>query len=110
MVVGFGGAWGSGFAPRTPHSLQPVPGVHAILFFYSSSIFPVPLPAPASAWEITDTESAASARVLLTGNFLPLRAPWWDEGPPGAWRFGVGKRKGWGEEQVDGEGKIKGGR
>lgn len=32
--------------PRTSLSLEPVPGVRAILFFYSSSIFAVPLPAP----------------------------------------------------------------
>lgn len=70
------------------------PGVRAILFSYCSSIFAVPPPAPrpaASAWEITDTESAASSSVLLTGDFLPLRAPWWDQGPswsPGTWGEG----------------------
>lgn len=88
--------------PGTPLILEPVPGVHAILFFYSSSIFAVPLPTPpamaASAWEITDTESAASFSVLLTGDFLPLRAPWWDQAPSwslGPWGEG---RKGWGEQ------------
>lgn len=97
--------------PRTSLSLEPVPGVRAILFFYSSSIFTVPLPAPpataASAWEITDTESAASSSVLLTGDFLPRRAPWWDQGPSwslGTWGEG---RKGWGRT-VGGEGKVKG--
>lgn len=70
------------------------------MFFCSSSIFPVPPPRPpataASAWEITDTESAASSSVLLTGDFLPLRALGWDQTPPGACGLGIGGTEGQG--------------
>lgn len=80
-------------------SLEPVPGVRTFRA-HSSSIFPVPRPTPAtaaSAWEITDTESAAGSRILLTGDFLPLRAPWWDQGP--SWGLGIqsGGKEGWAE-------------
>lgn len=90
--------------PRTPLSPEPVPGVRAILFFYSSSIFAVPPPAPLPRLPPPgrlQTLNQQPARVLLTGDFLSLRAPWWDQGPSwslGAWGEG---RKGWGEQCVE---------
>lgn len=119
---GWAEAWGSGSAPRT----LPQPGAcpwclcHFVLL-HLIHLPCAPLPAPpataASAWEIIDTESAASSSVLLTGDFLPLRAPGWDQGP--SWGLGIrdgakeglgrrtGGRRGRGEGQTV---KEKGGR
>lgn len=98
--------------PRTSLSLEPVPGVQAILFSYPSSIFPVPPPCPpamtASAWEITDTESAGSPSVLLTGDFLPLRALWWDQGPSRGLGMRDGGKKGPGRRTSGWRGRGEG--
>lgn len=61
---------------------------------HPSSLSPSLPPPTASAWEITDTESAALTTVLLTGKFLPLRAPGWDQGPSMGLQTWSGRKEG----------------
>lgn len=62
----------------------------------------------ASAWEITDTESAGSPSVLLTGDFLPLRALWWDQGPSRGLGIRDGGKKGPGRRTSGWRGRGEG--
>lgn len=102
---GWAEAWGSSSTPWNPSQPGACPRCpcHFVLLLLIHLRCPPPYPPAmaASAWEITDTESAASFSVLLTEDFLPLRAPWWDQAP--SWSLGP-----WGEGRSGWRGRGEG--
>lgn len=100
---GWAEAQRSGSTPRNPVQPGAMPGVCAILFCapHPSSRPPHSPPATAaSAWEITDTESAAARSA--DGGLSASEDSW---AGSGLLRIGVGKED-W-EEEMDGMGKGK---